>query len=141
MFRGGIKGACEMLQGLNEEERENILVKMAETDPEMARLVRENLYTFEDLIYLTPKMLVELLREIEISDLAMGLRKSSTDLKKFILENVSKSIGEDIRDILDGPAQPLSKVNESISKVMEVVKAKIEKGELVLRPGAGDELV
>jgi flagellar motor switch protein FliG len=139
-FKGGIKAAAEMLSGMDREGQERILADIAQKDPQMAEALRKTMVTFEDLQYLTVKMLVELLREIEIEDLARGLRISSDTLKSHILTNVSSSMQKDIEDILLGPPIAVSKVNESVEKVMAVVRKKLEKGELVINKD-GKQLV
>ncbi len=139
-FKGGLKAAADMLSGMDREGQERILTDIAKKDPQMAEALRKTMVTFEDLQYLTVKMLVELLREIQIEDLARGLRISSDTLKSHILTNVSKSMQKDIEDILLGPPIAVSKVNESVEKVMTVVRKKLEKGELVINKD-GDQLV
>ncbi|MBK22737.1 MAG: hypothetical protein CME70_01925 [Halobacteriovorax sp.] len=131
-FKGGVEEAAKMLAGLDREGRENVLEIIAKKDPQMAENLRKNMVTLEDLKYLTVKMLQELLRDIEITDLALALRISSDELKAHILQNVSSSLRKDIEDVLLGPPQSVSNVNEATDKVMEVVLKKIDKGELVI---------
>ena len=139
-FKGGIKAAAEMLSGMDRDGQERILADIAHKDPQMAESLRKIMVTFEDLQYLTVKMLVELLREIDVEDLARGLRISSDKLKSHILTNVSSSMQKDIEDILLGPPIAVSKVNESVEKVMTVVRKKLDKGELVINKD-GEQLV
>lgn len=139
-FKGGLKAAADMLSGMDREGQERILADIAKKDPQMAEALRKTMVTFEDLQYLTVKMIVELLREIDIQDLAKGLRISSDTLKSHFLNNVSKSMRADIEDILLGPPISVTKVNESIENVMVVVRKKLEKGELVINKD-GDVLV
>jgi len=139
-FKGGLKAAADMLSGMDREGQERILSDIAKKDPQMAEALRKTMVTFEDLQYLTVKMIVELLREIDIQDLARGLRISSDTLKSHFLTNVSKSMRADIEDILLGPPISVTKVNESIENVMVVVRKKLEKGELVINKD-GDVLV
>lgn len=139
-FKGGVEEAAKMLAGLDRKGRENVLEIIAKKDPQMAESLRKNMVTMEDLQYLTVKMLQELLREIEIKDLALALRISSDELKSHILQNVSSSLRKDIEDILLGPPQSVSNVNEAADKIMEVVLKKIDKGELVFNKD-GETLV
>jgi len=131
VFKGGVKEAAKMLAGLPVEQRSKVIEIMAKKDPAMAETLRQQMITLEDLVLLTPKMLVELFREINISDLALALRIASDELKTFILSNVSSSIREDIEEVLLGPPKPVSEVQEAADKVMNVVLRKVDKGELV----------
>ncbi len=140
-LKGGVKEAAKMLAGLDIISQAKILKTIAQQDPEMAAKIRLNMVTFEDLRYLTVKMLQELLREVDLEDLGLALRLGSDDLKDHILSNVSSSMQQDIRDILDGKPQLVDRVQEAVDKVMDVVRAKAEKGELVLTKSGSEEYV
>lgn len=139
-FKGGVEEAAKMLAGLDRKGRENILEIIAVKDPQMAEALRKNMVTLDDLQFLTVKMLQELLREIDLNDLALALRIASSNLKQHILGNVSSSMRKDIEEILLGPPKSVSSVNEAADRVMNVVLKKIDKGELVINKN-GEELV
>lgn len=132
VFQGGPKEAAKMLAGLPPEQREAAISKIAGKDPKMAELLSKLIITLDDLQFITVKMLQELLREISINDLALSLRISSDNLKNFIFSNVSKSIRQDIEEVLLGPLQPVNKVQEAQEKVMVVVRRKLARGELII---------
>lgn len=133
VFKGGVKEAAKILASLDYKARLNVLKLMEEKDPQMAALIKESMVTFEDLRFLTVNMLSELLREINIDDLALGLRIASLEFKNNVLGNVSSRLKKDIEDILLGPPQSVDKINEAVARIMDVVIAKIDKGELVLK--------
>jgi flagellar motor switch protein FliG len=139
-FKAGPKEAAKLLAGLSIEQRRKVLEEIAGRDPEMAELLAKMVVVFEDLRFITVKMLQELLREIKIDDLALGLRIASPELKNHLLSNVSRSLRTQIEDVLLGPPKPVSKVEEAQERVMLVVRAKVDRGELILRAG-GEELV
>jgi flagellar motor switch protein FliG len=139
-FKGGIEEAAKMLSGLGHEQGEKLLNIIAEKNPAMADELRTNMVTLEDLKYLTVKMIQELLREIDLKDLGLALRIGSTELKEHFFKNVSKSICQELADVLQGPPQAVSKVQESADKILILVREKIAKGEIVLNP-LGEELV
>lgn len=133
--------AADMLSRLSIEEREKILDIISKTEPLLVEKLRNSLYSFEDLVYLTPKMLVELLRELDLPKLGLALRGASTELRTFVLENVSSSIGKEIKEVLEGPLRPVSEVQQAISQIMEIVIKKIDKGELVLNKGSSEKII
>lgn len=132
-LRGGVKAAAEMLAGLNRKNRQKVLGIIAEKNPEMAEVLKQNMVIFEDLVHLDQKTLAELLREINIDDLALGLRIASEDLKKHILSNLPKRLQEDVMGVLNGPLKPVSQVQEAVEKVMTVVREKVDKGEIIFK--------
>lgn len=128
----GMRQAIELLNALGPGERKTLLENMRQRDPQMTQFLEDHLLSFEDLKNLSVKQLAELLRELHIPDLALGLRIASDALKSHILKSVSSRIRQDIEQVLLGPPQPVNKVEEAVAKVMAVVKSKVEKGELVL---------
>jgi flagellar motor switch protein FliG len=140
-FRGGVKEAAKLLLGLPPGNRKRVLEKMREENPQMAEEIEKNLTTFEDLIYLTPKMMSEFFQSVKISDLALSLKICSEDLKNHFLKNTTKNIRQEIMDTLNGPPVQVSKVQEAKDAIMKVVLEKVDKGELVLSNESFDTYV
>ena len=137
---GGIKAAAKMLAGLDPKNRQRILLEIAGRDPVMAESLKKAIVSFDDLQRLSIKQLQELLREVKIADLALGLRAASVELKDFFYHNLPKSLLREIDDILLGPPQPLERVLEAQEKVLTIVRAKLDRGELVFSD-QNDEMV
>lgn len=133
-LKGGIKEAAKMLQGLDPKTRKTVIEKMIEMNPELAEEIKSQMVTFEDLKYLTPSMMRDLMRKINMDDLALALRAAKPEVIQKILSLVSSNVRKDIDDILKGKPQPLSKVQEAQAKVMETVLEMVDRGELVLTP-------
>ena len=60
----GMKAAIELLSSLNPTEQKKLLSKIAESEPKMAAKLRELMFSFNDLVYLTPTMLRDLLKSV-----------------------------------------------------------------------------
>lgn len=140
-FQGGVKEAAKMLAGLSRAAREKVLETIFKKDPRMAEALHKNMYTFDDLQYLTPMMLIELLRSVKVADMGMALRIASPEVKNFVLMNSPKMIRQEMEEILLGPLQLTSKVEEAQDRIMEVVRVKIDKGEIVLNKESSETLV
>jgi flagellar motor switch protein FliG len=140
-FQGGVKEAAKMLAGLTREAREKVLELISKKDPNMALALHKSMYTFEDLQYLTPVMLIELMREIKTADMGLALRISSGELKDFILKNTPRVMRQEVEEILMGPPQLASKVEEAQERIMEVVRRKIDKGQLIINKASSEKLV
>lgn len=137
----GIKGALKVLNSVDPEKREEVLRQLALKDPSLAEELRKKLISFEDIQKMSVKMLVEFTKEISLKDLGLGLRAASEELKSFILDNVSKSMQEEINFMLKGKPQPVSKVLEAQEKILRVFRNKVESGEIVLDNNPNDPLV
>lgn len=140
-FDGGIKAAAKMLSGLGSEERSRLLKIISDKNPEMAKILKENLVSFDDLIHITPKMLVEFLREVKVADLALAMRLASPELKNHVMKMLPAGIKKQIEDVLLGPPQLVSKAQEAKSQVEAVILKMSDEGRLVLRADGNDELV
>lgn len=140
-FQGGVKEAAKMLAGLSRSAREKVLDIISKKDPRMAEVLHKSMYTFDDLQFLTPVMLIELLREIKIADMGLALRISSNELKDFVLKNSPRALRQEMEEILTGPPQLASKVEEAQERIMSVVRAKIDKGQLIINKDSSETLV
>jgi len=131
-FKGGSAEAAKILQQLGSSHANNL--------PEMANLLKERMVNFEQLQYLTPKMLADLFKTIKVSTMGLALRAGSEELRNAILNNVSQTMRIEMDYILSGPPKRASDVQEAVDKIMIVVREKIEKGEIIINE-QGDELV
>lgn len=138
--KGGIKEAAKMLQGMGVEGARRLLEDIRKKDPQMAKEIEQNLLSMEDLQYLTPSMLVGLLRDVDLETFGLALRTIEQEIVDKIMGMVSTGIRLDIEDGLKGKPRKVSEVNEAQSKVLEVLKEKIDKGHIVINPD-GDQLV
>ncbi|MDD4975733.1 MAG: FliG C-terminal domain-containing protein [Bacteriovorax sp.] len=140
-FQGGVKEAAKMLAGLSRSAREKILDIISKKDPRMAEALHKSMYTFEDLQFLTPMMLIELLREIKIPDMGLALRISSNELKDFILKNSPRGMRQEMEEIMTGPPQLASKVEDAQERIMTVVRSKLDRGQLIINKDSSEKLV
>ncbi len=139
--RFGFKQATKLLQGLRPSERQRLLGDIEKKDSVLANALKQNLYQFEDLKYMSPKMLIELLREVSLDKLGIALKNGSSELKNYILSNVSSNMRKEVIDNLEGKLVPVSQVESSITEIMEIVLRKVECGELVLDQGSNDTII
>jgi flagellar motor switch protein FliG len=140
-FQGGLIAAAKMLAGLSKSAREKVLETISKKDPRMAEALHKSMYTFDDLQYLTPSMLSELMRSIKVTDMGLALRIAAPELKNFILTNSPRMLRQEMEEILLGPPKLASKIEEAQERIMEIVRAKIDKGELILSKESSETLV
>ena len=140
-------GIDSMVQILLESDRtteKRILETIEEEDVNTAMEIRNQMFVFEDLIFLEDRSIQRLLRDIETQDLVMALKAASTELRDHIFKNMSTraatSLGEELEVM--GPVK-LKIVEEAQQKIVAVVRKLEDEGEVagVTRGGGGDELV
>ncbi len=140
MFKGGVKEAAKMLMGLGPAAQKKLLEEIRQKDPKMADLLEQNLVSMEDLQYLTPSMLVGLLRDLNLEEFGLALRTVDKHIVEELMNKLSTGIRLDIEQGLKGKPRRVSEVEQAQSKVLEVVRKKIDQGHIVINPD-GDELV
>lgn len=140
-FRGGVKGALEMLNGLSISERQNILELIAKQDIKLAEVLQNGLVELEDIRFLNVNMIRDLLREINMDDLALAMRISSSDLKDHIYSNISSTMKRDLDDTLLGPPRPVSDIQAAQDRIIAKMKELSDKGVLIIDRSGNDPLV
>ncbi len=131
-FQGGLDEMVKALQLMSTTERKTLLQNLANKDPAMANAIESKLFTLEQLTDISPKMLVEFLREIKLTDLALALKIYSKDLQDYLLANVSKSMATDINDVLNGPKRRQSECDEANALVLSVFRKMIDDERIIL---------
>lgn len=91
--KGGVKEAAKMLQGLGPEGARKLLEDIRKKDPQMAEALEANLISMEDLQYLTPSMLVGLLRDLNLETFGLALRGVDKQITDKLLGMVSTALG------------------------------------------------
>lgn len=139
-FKGGIDEAAKMLQGLGSAQAKKLLEEIRKKDPTLALALEKNLIKMEDLQYCSAAQLVGLLRDVNLEEFGLALRTVDQSVVDKLMGMVSTGIRLDIEDGLKGKPRKVSEVEEAQSKILEVVRKKVEMGHLILDPD-GDELV
>jgi flagellar motor switch protein FliG len=67
-------------------------------NPELTLAIRKKMFTFEDLLLLSGGSIQRIMREIDMRDLTVALKKSSEPLKKLLLGNISRRAAESVQE-------------------------------------------
>ena len=87
---GGICHAVKLLEMFDQTTWQPILDGIAQTDPELADKIRQNIFTFECIAQLTNAEIAFLLKSIKSSQLSVALVGASENLKNRFFSNMSK---------------------------------------------------
>lgn len=140
MFKGGVKEAAKMLMGLGPAAQKKLLAEIKLKDPQMAAKLEQNLIAIEDIQYLTPSMMVGLLRDIDLAEFGLALRTVDKEIIDKVLGMLSTGLKLDIEEGLKGPPRKVSEVEAAQAKILQVLRDKVEQGHIVIDP-SGEELV
>lgn len=134
---GGIDKVVEILHRMEKGVDRNILIRMEETDPEMADAIRKKMFTFEDLLALDNRAIQTVLKEVNSDTLTMAMKTASDELKTKIFNNISNRAAEMIKEDLEvmGPTR-LSEVEAVQQQIVQIAMRLEDEGQIVL-PGRG----
>jgi flagellar motor switch protein FliG len=140
---GGVKLVVGLLNKTNPEISKKILEGLNDRNPKLAEEVRKLLLVFEDLQRLPDMSIQAILREVDVSAMALALKGGSQEIKDLFLRNMSKRAADRLLEEMDllGP-KPKSEVNEARGQVVAIARKLEEEGKISLRgEGGGDDLV
>ena len=134
---GGIDKVVDILGKMDKGVDRNILIRMEDTDQEMAETIRKKMFTFHDLAGIDNMAMQRILKEINTDTLTLSLKTASNELKEKIFSNISNRAVEMILEDLElmGPRK-LSEVEYVQQTIVKIALRLEAQGELVL-PGRG----
>ncbi|TGL57305.1 flagellar motor switch protein FliG [Leptospira ognonensis] len=130
---GGAHVLANILNFMEKGIEESILQELDEASPDVASQVREQLYTFEDIIQLDAKeMRVLINRLADDTTISLAIRGAGDEIRNKFLKNMSNNRANDILDALDlKPRVTLREINEARNKVIQVAR-ELEDEKLIL---------
>ncbi len=139
----GIKIAAEILNRVDRSTEKSILQKLEEESPDLTVAIRRNMFVFEDILLVDDKGIQNLLKEIDMKQLAVALKVASDEVKQKFYKNMSKRAVELLNDEIQylGPVR-LSEVENTQQQIVDKVRHLEEQGLLFIQGRTGgDQLV
>ncbi len=139
---GGIDAIVGIINNADRATERNIMENLEENDPELADEIKRRLFVFEDISKMDDRSLQRVLREVEMKELSLALKGATEDLREKFFKNMSKRAAEMLREDMEymGPVR-VRDVEEAQQKVVNVVRALEDAGEIVISRGGEEELV
>ena len=132
----GVDRAVKLLKSAGPKEEQPILEDLERIDADMTAMLKNKLFTFEDLRLLHEREVQLVLREIDQRVLPLALKNASPELQAKLLANVSKRAAEMLRDDMSamGPVT-LAQVEEAQQRILQQVLKLAGEGRINIRPG------
>jgi flagellar motor switch protein FliG len=133
---GGPEAVVNVLHQVDRATEEGILESIAEEDPDLAEEIRNMMFVFEDIVKLDEKAIREMLKEVEVKELALALKGATDEIKSKIFDNMSKRAREGILEDMEymGPVR-LADVEGAQQTVLNVFRRLEEEGTINLTGG------
>jgi flagellar motor switch protein FliG len=132
----GMSIAVGLLKNVGPEVESEVFDALMKRDQELADEIKSLMFVFEDLVVLHPREVQLILREVDSQQLAIALKGVKSELKEFILGNMSSRAAMIVLDELEalGPLAP-DQVKQAQDDIIAIVSRLAEDGKVNLRPG------
>ncbi|MDQ7817304.1 MAG: flagellar motor switch protein FliG [Melioribacteraceae bacterium] len=139
---GGPKCLAGILNRLNISITKDILIKLEEKDPDTSYQVKRLMFIFEEIVNINDKDIQKILREVDRKDLALSLKISDERLKEKIYKNMSERAADLLKEELQYMGMvKLKEVEDAQARIIDVIKALEEAGQISLNLRGGPEEV
>lgn len=130
---GGVKTAAELLNRLEPAVSKSILETVESEDARLALSIRNNMFTFADLLGVPENGIRELLGAVDKKSLATALKGAAEDLKSHIFKTMSSRAVEMLKEDMEvlGPVRA-QMVNAAQQEIVTAARALEAQGKLVL---------
>lgn len=138
----GVEALANILNEVDGNTEESVLSHIEDEDSDLASMVRQKMFVFEDLLQIEDKAFRDILQNVDNQILTKGLRTSSEEMKQKVFGNLSERASEMLREDMDvmGPVK-LTDVEEAQLEILKITKRLEEEGKIVLSKGKEDVLV
>lgn len=137
----GLETLANILNEVDGNTEENVLSFIETEDNQLADMIRQKMFVFEDLISVDDKSFREILQNVENDIVVKALKTASEEMKEKIFRNLSERASEMLREDLEvlGPVR-LAEVEESQQKIIKVAKKLEADGRIVLAGKGKDDV-
>ena len=137
---GGTRAVADIFNRLGAKSSKATLSTIEQVDEELATLIKEMMFTFEDIVSLDKNAITEVLKAVDKADLMLGLKSSPEELK----EKFFSAMSDRARDAFEEEMQflgavKMKDVETAQRKIVEAVNSLAEAG--TIQMGSTEEMV
>jgi flagellar motor switch protein FliG len=137
---GGVTSAADILNAMDKGVTRIMLAGMEERNPDLCSAIRKKMFTFEDLLSLNGQSIQRIMRETDMRDLSISLKKASEPLKKLLLSNISRRAAEAVQDEMNFMGHvKLRDVEAAQFRIIDAVRKLEAEGEIDLDEARANE--
>jgi flagellar motor switch protein FliG len=137
---GGPRAVADVFNRLGAKSSKATLATIEQVDEELATLIKEMMFTFEDMVSLDKAAITETLKAVDKGELMLALKSSPEELK----EKFFSAMSERARDAFEEEMQflgavKMKDVETAQRKIVEVVNGLAEAG--TIQMGSSEEMI
>lgn len=137
---GGTRAVADIFNRLGAKTSKATLSSIEQMDEELAGMIKEMMFTFEDIVTLDKAGIAEVLKTVEKPDLMLALKSAPEELKEKFLSAMSTRAQEAfLEEMQFMGAVKMKDVETAQRKIVEVVNQLAEAG--TIQMGSNEEMV
>ena len=138
----GVEALANILNEVDGNTEEAVISHIEEEDNELAAMIRQKMFVFEDLLQIEDRNFRDILQNVDNQLLAKALRTASEEMKQKVFGNLSERASEMLKEDMEvmGPVK-LSDVEEAQQEIIKITKKLEAEGRLALSKGKEDVFV
>lgn len=137
----GVSAAAAVLNSVDPAIEREILQRIETEDPELADVIRGEMFVFDDVAQLDDMTLQTVLRSVVMKDVALALKTAAPDVVERFMANMSERSADDLKEEIQslGP-QRLSTIEAAQTSVVKAVRELADNGTITIGR-TNDELI
>lgn len=139
---GGPKALVDLLNRVDRSTERLIMDSLSENNPELAESVKNMMFVFEDVVQLEDRAIQQVMKEIDMKELATALKGTSAEVQQKIFKNMSERAVAMLKEDMEfmGPVR-LRIVEEAQQRIVGVIRRLEESGEIVIGRTGEEEIL
>jgi flagellar motor switch protein FliG len=137
---GGTRAVADIFNRLGAKSSKATLATIEQVDEELATMIKEMMFTFEDMVSLDKNAITEVLKAVDKADLMLGLKSSPEELKEKFFSAMSERASDAFEEEMQFlGAVKMKDVEAAQRKIVEVVNQLAESG--TIQMGSTEEMI
>ncbi len=139
---GGPKALVDLLNRVDRSTERLIMDSLTESNPELAEQVKNMMFIFDDIVQLDDRAIQQIMREVDMKELATALKGVGGEVQQKIYKNMSERAMAMLKEDMEfmGPVR-LKVVEEAQQKIVGVIRRLEESGEITIGRGGEEEVL
>jgi len=137
---GGTRAVADIFNRLGAKSSKSTLATIEQVDEELATLIKDMMFTFEDIVTLDKNAITEVLKAADKAELMLALKSSPEELKEKFFSAMSERAREAFEEEMQFlGAVKMKDVEAAQRKIVESVNALAEAG--TIQMGSTEEMI
>ena len=137
---GGTTHVAETFNEIDQAVWKSILEGIEDVDQAVAQDIKNQMFTFGDLVLLDNKSIQAVMKEVDSKDLALALKGATNEVRGLIFANMSKRAATAVREEMDYMgAVRVSEVEGAQSRIIDVLRNLEAEGAIYIAGRGGKE--